>query len=365
MHGSHQAKPHLTSAVCLLTTYFVLHMTKQLRGNTITTPNAAMLQAIQKATLFDDGYGEDTTTINLEASMASLTGHEAGLFLLSGTMGNQVAIRSILTQPPHAVLCDYRAHILTLEAGGIAMMCGAMVSGVVPSNEVYLTLADIEKHVVLPLDVHVTPTKVISLENTLRGTIIPLAEVQRISQFARKHDIKMNLDGARLWEAAAAGAGTLRDYAECFDSVTMCFSKGLGAPVGSILVGSLEFIKRARWIRQAIGGSLRQAGVLTSAAQAAVGLNFGTDGAPLRKAHTVAKRIEAHWKSLGGEVEAPVETNMVWLNLMKASVDLQKFREMGKERGLKVTRGRIVIHYQTSPEALGRLEELLTEIMSG
>jgi threonine aldolase len=295
--------------------------------------------------------------------MAEMTGHEAGLFLLSGTMGNQVAIRSILTQPPHAVLCDHRAHILTLEAGGIAMICGAMVNGVVPSNGLYLTLEDIVKNVVLSDDVHACPTKIISLENTLRGTVIPLSEAQRISHFARKRGIKMHLDGARLWEAAATGAGSLREYATCFDSVTMCFSKGLGAPVGSILVGSRDFIKQAKWIRQAIGGSLRQAGVLTSAAQAAVDLNFGTDGTPLRRTHEIAKRIEAYWKMLGGEVENPVQTNMVWLNLGKAGVDVEMFRAMGAQRGLKLMRGRIVVHYQTSSDAVNKLEEMLAKIM--
>ncbi|CZR58473.1 related to threonine aldolase [Phialocephala subalpina] len=282
------------------------------RSDTITTPNATMLQAIQNTTLFDDGYGEDPTTIALEANMAKLCGHEAGLFLLSGTMGNQVAIRSLLTQPPHAILCDQRAHIRYLEAGGIAMLCGAMVNGVMPSNGAYLRLEDIEEHaeVTNGENVNAYPTKVISLENTLRGIINPLDNIKKISEFAKKNGIKMHLDGARLWEVAAAGAGSLEEYGKCFDSVTLCFSKGLGAPMGSILisefakkngikmhldgarlwevaaagagsleeygkcfdsvtlcfskglgapmgsilVGNHEFIKRAKWIRQAIGG---------------------------------------------------------------------------------------------------------------
>ncbi len=243
------------------------------------------------------------------------------------------------------------------------MLCGAMVNGVVPKNGVYLMLEDVESHIVLPDSVYACPTKVISLENTLRGTVIPLEEVGRISAFAKKHDIKMHLDGARLWEAVASGAGSLLEYASCFDSVTMCFSKGLGAPAGSILVGNSAFIERARWIRQAIGGSMRQSGVLTSAAQAAVALNFGTDGSPLRRAHATAQKIAGHWKSLGGEIETPVHTNMVWLDLAKAGIDPQRLKEMGKERGLKLPRGRIVMHCQTSAEAVLRLENLLTEIM--
>lgn len=244
-------------------------------GDTITTPTASMLLGIQNTTLFDDGYGEDPTTAALEAHMVELCNHEAGVFLLSGTMGNQVALRSLLTQPPHSVICDLRAHVLCLEAGGVSMMTGAMIHGVAPANDIHLTLEDIEKHVILSDDCHACPTKVISLENTLRGMITPLKEVQKISNFAHKHGIKMHLDGARLWEAVAAGAGSLSEYGACFDSITLCYSKGLGAPIGSVLVGSKDFIKRARWIRQAIGGTLRQAGVLAAAARNAVEANFG------------------------------------------------------------------------------------------
>jgi len=205
------------------------------------------------------------------------------------------------------------------------MLTGALVNGVVPSNGDYLTLEDIEKHVILSDDCHTCPTKVISIENTLRGIITPLKEVQRISDFARKHRIKMHLDGARLWEAAAAGAGSLSEYGACFDSITLCYSKGLGAPVGSILVGSKDFIKRARWMRQAIGGTLRQAGVLKSAARNAIDVNFGVgpngEGNVLTRTHAIAQRIAAFWQSLGGFIEHPVHTNMVWIDLKQAGID--------------------------------------------
>lgn len=243
------------------------------------------------------------------------------------------------------------------------MLCGAMVNGVTPSNGTYLRLEDIEEHVELSQAVNACPTKVISLENTLRGVINPLEEVQKISEFAKKNGIKMHLDGARLWEVAAAGAGTLEEYGKCFDSVTLCFSKGLGAPMGSILVGSQEFIKRAKWIRQAIGGALRQAGVITAAAQNAVDINFAGQGEKLKRTHAIAKRIAKHWESVGGVVENPVDTNMVWLDLKKAGIEVVKLREMAKERGLKLTRGRVVVHYQISDEAIERLEGLLTDIM--
>jgi threonine aldolase len=136
-------------------------------GDTITTPTASMLLAIQNTTLFDDGYGEDTTTSFLEASMATLCNHEAGVFVLSGTMGNQLAIRFHLNQPPYSVLCDHRAHILYLEAGGVAMLSGAIITGVVPANGNYLTLEDIETHAVISDNCHSCPIKVISLETHL------------------------------------------------------------------------------------------------------------------------------------------------------------------------------------------------------
>ncbi|CAL3968196.1 unnamed protein product [Diplocarpon coronariae] len=332
------------------------------RSDTVTTPNASMLNAITHATLFDDGYSEDTTTTSFEAQMAALTSHEAGLMLLSGTMGNQVGLRTLLTGAPHAILCDYRSHTLTLEAGGVAMMCSALVNGVVPANGLYLTVEDIKKHAVTSDEVYGCPTKVILLENTLRGTIIPLLEIRKIRVFAKQKGIKMHLDGARLWEVTAAGAGTLAEFASCFDSVTMCFSKGMGAPMGSILVGSKEVIQRAKWIRQAIGGSVRQSGIVAAAARCAVEMQFGENGEPLKRGHEFAKRVEKVWKDLGGEVELPVQTNMVWLDLGKAGVSVEKLREATRGRGLKSTSGRIVFHYQTSEVAVERLEDALKEL---
>src|SRR5271168_943771 len=130
-----------------------------------------MLAAIQNTTLLDDVFMEDPTTISLESHLAQLTSHPCALFVLSGTMGNQLALRSHLTQPPHSILCDHRAHILEWEAGGVASLCGALVKGVVPSNGIYLTLEDIKKNVKLGDEIHGAPTRVISLENTLDGTI--------------------------------------------------------------------------------------------------------------------------------------------------------------------------------------------------
>lgn len=333
----------------------------------MTTPTPSMLAAVQNTSLLDDVFGEDPTTNDLESHLASLTQHEAALFVLSGTMGNQLAIRSHLTQPPHSVLCDYRAHVLEWEAGGVAVQCGALVKGVVPSNGVYLTLEDVEKNVVLGEEIHSCPTKVISLENTLGGTIMPLSEVKRIAAFAREHDIKLHLDGARIWEAVVAGAGSLPDFCKEFDSVSLCFSKGLGAPVGSILVGKKNFIKHARWIRKSIGGGMRQPGVVTAAARVAVDETFGKgpngEGGLLKNSHVTAKRIATLWQDLGGKLDRPTETNMVWFNLDAAGISVEEFVKVGKENGLKLFGGRLVVHYQIGEEGVKRLEKVMKTVL--
>lgn len=176
---------------------------RDFRSDTLTTPTASMLTAMPQASVGDDVYMEDSTTSDFERYIAGLVGHEAGLFVSSGTMGNQLGLRTHLLQPPHSILCDHRAHVRNYEAGGLAALSQAMVIGVVPSNGVYLTLEDVEEHTILGDEIHSAPTKVISLENTLGGSIIPLSEVRRISAWARSHGIKMHLDGARLWNAGA------------------------------------------------------------------------------------------------------------------------------------------------------------------
>ncbi|KAI8629352.1 pyridoxal phosphate-dependent transferase [Xylariaceae sp. FL1651] len=336
------------------------------RSDTMTTPTLAMLSAIQTTTLLDDVFEEDPTTIDLEAHVAALTGKEAGLFVLSGTMGNQIALRSLLTQPPHGVLCDYRSHIVKYEAGGVASLCGALLTAIRPSNGRYLTLQEVQENVVLSNDVHACPTRVISLENSLNGMIMPLDEVQRISAFARAHGILMHCDGARLWEVVAAGAGSLTDFCACFDTVSLCFSKGLGAPIGSILVGSPSLIKHARWVRKSIGGGLRQSGVVTAAARVAVDVTFGkrSDGQDglLRATHATARRVEKLWTELGGRMAHPVETNMCWLDLKSMSCSVARFEQLGHEAGLKLMGNRLITHYQIGEEAIQRLASVFQKV---
>lgn len=245
-----------------------------------------------------------------------------------------------------------------------------MVNGVTPKNGIYLALEDVQANAHLDDDVHTCPTRVISLENTLNGMIMPLDEVKRISAFAREHGISMHCDGARLWEAVAAGAGSLTEFAACFDTLSLCFSKGLGAPVGSVLVGTASLIKHARWVRKAIGGGLRQSGVVTAAARVGVDETFGSgpngDGGLLKPSHGLAKQIGETWTALGGKLIHPVHTNMVWIDLEDAKCSSDRIAELGREVGLKLSYNRLVIHYQIYQNreyVVPRLEQVFKKIL--
>jgi threonine aldolase len=321
-----------------------------LPGDVMTKPTLSMLEAIAHTTLLDDVFQEDPETNSLQEYIAQRTDHENGLLVMSGTMGNQVAIRTHLVQPPYSVLCDHRSHILRYEAGGISMWTGATLHGIIPRNGRYLTLEDLQSEAVLINDVHLCPPKVICLENTLDGMVMPLIETRRIVDWAHANDMKVHLDGARLWEAVVAGAGSLSSYASQFDSVSLCFSKGLGAPIGSILVGSKEFIERARWFRQSIGGGIHQAGVISAAARVSVEETFGLDpngeGGKLKETHVKAKKVADLWASRGGKLQYPVETNMVWLDLKASGLGPNDLVEIGNQKGIRLFGNRMVIHYR-------------------
>ena len=338
------------------------------RSDTMTTPNSSMLEAIKHTTLLDDVFLEDPTTNDLEAHVAALTGHEAALLVMSGTMGNQVSLRTHLTTPPYSIVCDHRGHIIKYEAGGVSLLGGAMTIPIIPSNNHHLTLEDVKKHAVISDDVHATPTRIISLENTLNGTILPLDDFRAIADFAHSNNMVVHLDGARIWEVASTGKhGSLRDYASLCDSVSLCFSKGLGAPIGSIIVGSEAFITRARRFRKMLGGGTRQAGVISAAARAAVDEQFGHgpngEGGKLRATHERARQVASTWERKGGTLSSPTETNMVWLDLAAAGVSGEDFVAAGKRHGLKLFAGRVVVHYQISEDAVHKLEKVMDDVL--
>jgi threonine aldolase len=327
-----------------------------------------MLAAIVNTTLRDDVFREDTTTMDFESDIAGRCGQAAGLFTITGTMANQLGLRTLLTQPPHAILADSNAHILTNEAGGPAFMSGAMIQAVAPSNGKYLTLEDIEANAVLTDNVHKCPTRVIALENTISGVIVPLSEMVKISKWAHMNDIKIHLDGARLFEAVAAGAGSLREYCQLVDTVSLDFSKDLGAPMGAMLLGTSEHIAQARRVRKSIGGGMRQAGVLSAAARVAVEDQFGPgehgQAGKLKRVHQIAKDVGKIWQSKGGNLTKDIETNQIWVNLKALGIEDEEWNEIGRDHGVSLDGPRLVIHHQISDEAVQQLERAFDTAIS-
>ncbi|KAJ1337758.1 threonine aldolase [Microdochium nivale] len=337
------------------------------RSDVVTTPSRGMLAAIAHATLNDDVYNEDETTRAFEKEMATRCGHEAGAFVLSGTMANQLALRTLLFQPPYAVLTDVHSHVIHWEAGGVSFLSGAAVQAVRPRNGKHLTLNDIQKHAVVTDDVHKCPTRVISLENTTAGHVIPLSDLQAIKKWADEHDILVHLDGARLWEAVSTGAGSLRDFAQCAHLATLDFSKNLAAPMGAMVVGSGRRIQSLKRIRKGIGGGMRQAGILAAAAHQAVNENFG-EGVlctrpQLARSHELARQIAASWQGRGGRLLRDVETNMVWVDLASAGVRVEQWKTAGEEHGIRLDGTRIVTHHQICDSAVSSLQRVMDEVV--
>lgn len=321
------------------------------------------------ATLNDDVYGEDHTTASLENDLAIICGKESAAFVITGTMANQLALRTLFNQaPPYAVLADASSHIIHWEAGGVASLSGATVQAVRPMNGRYLTVNDVEKRAVITDDVHKCPTRVISIENTSSGLIVPLIELQEIKKWADRNDVKVHIDGARLWEAVAAGAGTLRDFASCADLVTLDFSKSLGAPMGAMVLGSSDDIKRLKRIRKGIGGGMRQAGVLAAGARQALTENFGTESVAsvpvLKRTHDLAREVGRMWLAKGGRLLKDVQTNMVWLDLKSARADVKKWNLMGRQHGILLDGKRVVLHHQISDAAMTKLGMVMDEFLA-
>ncbi|KAF8898362.1 pyridoxal phosphate-dependent transferase [Infundibulicybe gibba] len=322
-------------------------------------PTKEMYAYATLATLGDDVYSEPST-IALESHIAQLTGKEAALFMPSGSMSNQIALRTHLKQPPYSVVCDLRAHINKYEAGGAAFHSGAHLITVPPTNGHHLTLADIKENVIISSDVHFTPTEVVALENTLNGTIFPQDEIIAISDYAHSQGIKMHLDGARLWHVANASATPMKELCDPFDSVSLCFSKGLGAPIGSCLVGSKAFITKARWMRKLFGGGMRQTGILAGSAAYALTHNFPQ----LERVHNLAKKLEAGLEEIGAVILSPAETCMVFYDPTVLGFDYGEIADRASQLPEPLVLGgsRLVVHIQTSEAAIDDLLSLIRDL---
>ncbi len=237
-----------------------------LRSDTVTKPTEQMLQAMTAAPLGDDVYAEDPTVIELEQRVARLLGHEAGLFCVSGSMCNMLGVR-LLVEPGQEVVCDVQAHIARAEMGAHAAVQGITMR-TFPSNRGRVQLEEVSKIIAPAAGPYLVSTAAVAVENTHNfggGAIQPLDELTAVGELCREHGIGYHLDGARLWNAHVATGVPLDAYGQLFDTVSVCFSKGLGAPVGSVLVTTAENIARARVLRKRLGGGWRQAGVLAAA----------------------------------------------------------------------------------------------------
>jgi threonine aldolase len=288
-----------------------------LRSDTATLPTEGMRKAMAAAELGDDMMGEDPTVNRLEERVADLLGKEAAMFVPSGTMSNQIALRLHL-RPGDEVICEASSHIYLYEGGGPAVISGAMVQ-TVPTKRGILDVDDLKGRV-RPKNIHCPRTRLVSLENTHNrgnGAVLPLANVERIVQWARENGLALHLDGARLWNAVVKSNVPFRDWAKHFDSVSLCFSKGMGCPVGSILVGPKDFITEGRRARKVLGGAMRQAGVLAAAALYALDHHLDRLAEDHENAQIVAKALEASPQfNLAAEV---VETNILWVPLSQSA----------------------------------------------
>jgi threonine aldolase len=237
-----------------------------LRSDTITLPTPPMRLAMANAPVGDDVFGEDPTVNLLEQRTAELLGKEAALFVASGTMANQLAARTH-TEPGDEILVDANAHIYYYEAGATAALAGVLCKWLNGQRGIF-SAADV-RAALRPANVHFAPTKLICIENTHNrggGSVWPIERIAEVAAVAHERGLKMHLDGARLWNATVASGVSEREYASHFDSISVCFSKGLGAPVGSALVGSRAFVERARRFRKQYGGGMRQAGIIAAGA---------------------------------------------------------------------------------------------------
>jgi len=336
-----------------------------LRSDTITKPTPAMRAAIANAEVGDDVFGEDPTVNKLQKKVAALLGKEAALYVPSGTMANQIAIKCH-TIPGDEVICDVNSHIFNYEGGSPAFLSGVQLH---PLPGVYGIITPQQiKPVIRPKDSHYPQTRLIELENTHNragGTIYPLEVIQEIRKLADFYDLKMHLDGARLWNAHIATGIPLHDYAQYFDSVSVCFTKGLGAPVGSAIAGSMELVNKAHRIRKMLGGGMRQAGILAAAALYAVENNIQR----LADDHTRAFKLASFLHSIKG-VSLNLEetrTNIVIADFKDYGVAAATLCKKLGEQGIlcmdfSATKIRFVTHLEISDADIDRVLEVFGKI---
>ncbi|MBX0331986.1 aminotransferase class I/II-fold pyridoxal phosphate-dependent enzyme [Pontibacter sp. HSC-14F20] len=331
-----------------------------LRSDTVTKPTSAMLQAMFAAQVGDDVYEEDPTINALEQKAAALFGLEAGLFCPSGTMTNQIAIKAH-TEPMTEVICDITAHIYQYEGGGIMFNSGASVA-LVHGERGKMTPAQVEAHI-RPDNIHYPPTRLVALENTCNkggGSYYTLPEIAAIAEVCRHHGIALHLDGARVFNALVASGESPQEYGNYFDSISICLSKGLGAPVGSLLLGTRDFIKKSRRIRKVFGGGIRQGGYLAAAGIYALDNHVER----LVEDHQKAKAIEVVLREANYvDFVMPVQTNIVIFKLNDRYKDADFVAALAENNIRTSSFGpqmvRFVTHLDVSDEMLQHVLQVL------
>jgi threonine aldolase len=303
-------------------------MLADLRSDTLTKPTPAMLQAMMAAAVGDDVFGEDPTINALEKKAADIFGMGAAVFCPSGTMTNQIGIK-ILTQPYEEVICYEGAHIYKYEGGGMAG--NSLVNAKLLKGDRGRITVDEIAVVISPDDVHAAKSSLVSLENTVNrggGSYYTIAEIKKIAEFCRTKNLKMHLDGARLFNALVETGDSPKEFGKIFDTISICLSKGLGAPVGSLLLCSKDLEKPARRIRKVFGGGMRQAGYLAAAGLYALDHHIER----LKEDHQRAKALAELLQSCAFVKELmPVETNILIFELHE-SIDVKHFLERLKEK---------------------------------
>jgi threonine aldolase len=333
------------------------------RSDTVTKPTPPMLEAMMKAKTGDDVFGEDPSINELESQSASLFGMEAALFCPSGTMTNQIAIKCH-TQPGDEVICEESSHVYQYEGGGIAFNSGASVK-LLPGN-----LGRIKAEQVLsainPDDPHRAHSTLVCLENTSNrggGSCYDFSDIQEIQTVCREKNLAFHLDGARLWNALVAKKETPGQYGEVFDTISICLSKSLGCPVGSLLLGKKTFIKKAKRVRKVFGGGMRQAGFLAAAGIYALEHHIGRLAIDHDHAKKIAEVIAR--KDFVSKV-LPVETNIIIFELkdeFPAPTLVSKLKEhdiLGY--AISPNRVRLVTHLDISPEMVTRTIEVFNQL---
>jgi len=340
--------------------------TIDLRSDTVTKPSPAMRQAMAAAEVGDDVFGEDPTVNRLQEKVAELLGKESALFVPSGTMGNEIAVKCH-TRPGDEVICEAGCHIYNYESGAAPFLSGVQFRPIQGQRGV-ITADQVESAINPPPD-HFPRTSLITLENTHNGaggTVFPLNEMARLYTLAQNRNLKLHLDGARIWNASAASGVSVKECARCCDSISVCFSKGLGAPVGSAVAGSREFISEAHRLRKLFGGGMRQAGILAAAALYALEHNLDRLEEDHRNARFLAE-VLANIPGIKLDIEA-VQTNIIIFDVAETGRSVAEIVQRLKEKGVLVvpfggTRIRAVTHLDVDQKDIERAVMVLQEVL--